>query len=175
MKLTISILVKSECLKKKKHQLFGQNFSAAGYSDGCECSISPPGLKNWRQRHFVDIAIYKCNYCGNDWQIWVTLITWTWCLGDWLENIIFVWMKMNLNLNMNTWKWVKMKLNLTWTWTWSILVTKSVNEHTIWIRIIAWMWSGIAFKRLSDHEPEPTWNILATNVDMSEDATNVDI
>ena len=37
------------------------------------------------------------------------------------------------------------------------------------------MWSGIAFKRLSEHEPEPTWNILATNVDMSEDATNVDI
>ena len=130
---------------------------------------------DWRQRHFVDIAIYKCNYCGNDWQIWVTLITWTWCLGDWLENIIFVWMKMNLNLNINTWKWVKIKLNLIWTWTWSILVTKSVNEHTIWIRIIAWMWSGIAFKRLSEHEPEPTWNILATNVDMSEDATNVDI
>ena len=124
---------------------------------------------DWRQRHFVDIAIYKCNYCGNDWQIWVTLITWTWCLGDWLENIIFVWMKMNLNLNMNTWKWMKMKLNLTWTWKWSILVTKSVNEHTIWIRIIAWMWSGIAFKRLSEHELEPTWNILATNVEMSED------
>ena len=38
-------LVKSECLKKKKHKLFGQNFSAAGYSDGCECSISPPLLE----------------------------------------------------------------------------------------------------------------------------------
>ena len=104
------------------------------------------------------MAIYVCNYCGNDWQIWITLVTWTWCLRK------TAWGLKIFSLSIWKWTW-------PWTWTWrsSILVTKCGNEHTIWMIIITWMWSGIAFKRLREHELEPTWNILAINVEMSSD------
>ena len=83
MKFTISnTLVKSECLKKNTHKLLGQNSSAAGYSNRCEWLIWPPLLETQDKDTLWTIAIYKSNYCGNDWQIWITLITWTWCLRN---------------------------------------------------------------------------------------------
>ena len=49
--------------EEEEKNILGQNFSATKYSDGCEIAFVAPIAWDSRQRHFVNIAIYKCNNC----------------------------------------------------------------------------------------------------------------
>ena len=87
-------------------------------------------------------------------------------------------MKMNLNMNIEHVEMNEDEIEVEHEH--EIFLEPMWKWPTNWIRIITWMWSqawdcieNIKFAQVnmnySEHELQWTWNILATNVEMSED------
>ena len=124
-----------------------------------------------RQRHFLDTAIYattvemigKLNHTDHmnllsEWR-W----TWTWTLNMWK------WMKMKLKWNMNMkYSWnqcgndrqIESELSLECEARLGIVLKIS--------SLPKWTWNTVNMN-YNEHELQWKWNILATNVEMSED------